>query len=366
LVRAAYVGSRSTHILETQYYNAGVPCTDAASFVPCNGKANVGLANLTVCEATGGTVASCHGNANASGALFKPNTFSTTVQADIDDINASYHSLQLSAQKRMSHGLTILANYTYSKSLDDLPFGEGVTGFDTGYSTLPLNNPDRHAFDYGPSSFDHTHVFTGSYVWQSPTLSGHSSLIHHLFGDYEIAGIISAASGRPITVLQGTELSGTGIGNDRGTFIAGVDPYSSTTCGTTTNCVSWLNPAAFQPTKVTTGCTLPATSCNNAAIFGTFGDIGKNVLRLPHTANWDAQIAKNILVTERWKIQLRAEYFNILNHPNFAPESISTGTVNSTDQISNFDKLSSSSFGTFRAGQAGDPRIAQFALKIFF
>jgi hypothetical protein len=366
LLRAAYVGSRSTHILETQYYNAGVPCTDPASFVACNGKANVGLANLTVCEATGGTVASCHGNANASGALFKPNTFSTTVQADINDINSSYHSLQMSAQKRMSHGLTILANYTYSKSLDDLPFGEGVTGFDTGYSTLPLNNPDRHAFDYGPSSFDHTHVFTGSYVWQSPTLSGHSSLIHHLFGDYEFAGIISAASGRPITVLQGTELSGTGIGNDRGTFIAGVDPYSSTACGTTTNCVSWLNLAAFQPTKVTTGCTPPATSCNNSVIFGTFGNIGKNVLRLPHSADWDIAVSKNILITERWKVQLRAEYFNILNHPNFAPESISTGTVNSTDQISNFDKLSSSSFGTFRAGQAGDPRIAQFALKVFF
>lgn len=358
LLRAAYVGSRSTHILETQYYNAGVPCTSPSSFVPCNGKTNVGLANLTVCEATGGTVASCNGPANSSGALFKPNTFSTTVQADIDDINANYNSLQMSAQKRMSHGLTILANYTYSKSLDDLPFGEGVTGFDTGYSTLPLNNPDRHAFDYGPSSFDHTHVFTGSYVWQSPTLSGHSSLIHHLFGDYEIAGIISAASGRPITVLQGTELSGTGIGNDRATFIAGVDPYSSRACGTTTNCVSWLNPAAFQATKV--------AGVNNAAIFGTFGDVGKNVLRLPHTANWDAQLAKNILVTERWKIQLRAEYFNILNHPNFAPESISTGAVNSTDQISNFDKLSSSSFGTFRAGQAGDPRVAQFALKVFF
>jgi hypothetical protein len=60
------------------------------------------------------------------------------------------------------------------------------------------------------------------------------------------------------------------------------------------------------------------------------------------------------------------EYFNILNHPNFAPESVSTGTVNSTDQISSFDKISSNSFGTFRAGQAGDPRIAQLALKIFF
>jgi hypothetical protein len=366
LVRAAYVGSRSLHILETQYYNAGVPCNDPTSAVPCNGKANVGLANLTVCAATGGTVASCHGNPLTSGAKFKPNTFSTTVQADINDVNASYHSLQTSVEKRMSHGFTILANYTYSKSLDDLPFGEGVSGFDTGYSALPLNDPNRHKFDYGPSSFDHTHVFTGSYVWQSPSLRSSGSLIHHLFGDYELGGIVSAASGRPITVLQGTEISGTGIGNDRGTFVGGVSPYSSTTCGTTIHCVSWLNPAAFQPTKVTTGCTPPVTSCNNPAIFGTFGNVGKNVLRLPRTSNWDVQVAKNILISERWRLQLRAEYFNVLNHPTFAPESISTGAVNGTDQISSFDKISSSSFGTFRAGQAGDPRVAQLAAKIFF
>jgi hypothetical protein len=366
LVRAAYVGSRSLHILETQYYNAGVPCNDPSSAVACNGKANVGQANLTVCEATGGTVASCHGNPNTSGALFKPNTFSTTVQADINDINASYHSLQTSVEKRMSHGLTILANYTYSKSLDDLPFGEGVSGFDTGYSALPLNNPNRHQFDYGPSSFDHTHVFTGSYVWQSPSLKSSGSLIHHLFGDYELGGIVSAASGRPITVLQGTEISGTGIGNDRGTLVAGISPYSSNTCGTTIHCVSWLNRAAFQPTTITTGCTPPATSCNNPAIFGTFGNIRKNVLRLPRTANWDVQIAKNISISERWRVQLRAEYFNVLNHPTFAPESISTGAVNGTDQITSFDKLNSSSFGTFRAGQAGDPRVAQLAAKIFF
>jgi hypothetical protein len=62
-----------------------------------------------------------------------------------------------------------------------------------------------------------------------------------------------------------------------------------------------------------------------------------------------------------------AEYFNICNHPNFAPESTSTGTVNSTDQISAFDKLNgNSAFGTFRAGQAGDPRVAQLAAKLFF
>ena len=120
-----------------------------------------------------------------------------------------------------------------------------------------------------------------------------------------------------------------------------------------------MNAAAFEPTKV--------GGANNATIFGTFGDIGKNALRLPGTFNWDMQLSKYINFTERWKLQLRAEYFNIFNHPNFAPESTSTGTVNGTDQISAFDKLNgNSTFGTFRAGQAGDPRVAQLAVKLFF
>src|SRR5439155_709460 len=121
--------------------------------------------------------------------------------------------------------------------------------------------------------------------------------------------------------------------------------------------VSWLSPAAFLST---------AALKANCATFGptcalpTFGNGGKNVLRLPRTAVWDVQVSKYFHFTERWKLQLRVEYFNVLNHPNFAPETISTGAVNGTDQISAFDKLNNNNaFGTFRAGQASDPRVAQ-------
>jgi hypothetical protein len=229
--------------------------------------------------------------------------------------------------------------------------------------------------DYGPSAFDHTHVFVGSYVWQTPSFKNSGSLMHHLLGDYELSGIVTASSGRPFTVLQGTEISGTGIGNDRGTLCTGkggagdpcvvTNPYSSASCsGVTTGCVSWLNPNAFEPTKVT-GASCPvgqASPCNNPLIFGNFGNIAKNGFRLPKTSNWDVQLSKYINFTERLKLQLRAEYFNVLNHPNFAPES-----ANGTDQISAFDKLNgNSAFGTFRSGQAADPRVAQLAAKFIF
>lgn len=338
LARAGYVGSLSRHILETQFLNFANP-TGAGPFNPLC-KASTGLANCTVLVGSAGK--------------FLQNTFSNTVQADINDINGNYNALQLSVEKRASHGLTLLANYTWSRSLDDLPFGEGVSGFDTGYSALPLNNPKRHAFDYGPSGFDHTHVFTGSYVWQIPAFKGSRGFVQQALGGWEVGGIFSAASGRPITVLQGTNISGTGIGQDRGTLVSGVSPYSSNSCaGVTVGCKSWLTAAAFVPTA-----SLPA---------GTFGNIGKNALRLPGTWDADMQLSKYFRLTERFKLQLRLEYFNVFNHPNFAPESTSTGVVNGTDQISAFDKLQgNSAFGTFRAGQAADPRIGQLAVKLYF
>ena len=355
--KVAYVGSLSRHILETQYLNYSVPAgiSGCAGSAGSPGKAGTGIANCTVFLGSGGK--------------FKTNTFGSTVQADVNDINSNYHSLQLSLEKRNFHGATFLLNYTYSKSLDDLPFGEGVSGFDTGYSALPFNDPNRHTFDYGPSAFDHRHVFVASYVWQTPSFKNSGALMHHLLGDYELSGIISASSGRPITVLQGSEISSTGIGLDRGTFctgsgpagdpcVAGSSPYSSTSCGTASQCVSWLNPSAFEPLKV--------NGANNTVIFGTPGRIRKNGFRLPGASNWDVQLSKYFSVTERLKLQLRGEYFNVLNHPNFAPESTSSGTVNGTDHISSFDSLSSGTFGTFRSGQAADPRIAQLAAKIIF
>jgi hypothetical protein len=344
LVRGAYVGSLSRHILETLDYLPVLP-----GQLDLNGKA-AGLANVLV-------------NRGSAGA-FGSNTFST-VQANVTDVSANYNSAQLSFEKRASRKLTFLVNYTYAKSLDDLPFGQGVSGFDGNYSTLPFTNPNRHGFDYGPSGFDHRHVFVASYVWHTPSFSDAGSFVRHVLGDYEVSGIVSASSGRPITVLQGTNVSGSSIGTDRGTYCAGLggaadtctagaSPYSSSACaGVTVSCVSWLNPNAFEPTKF-----VPA---------GSFGNVSKNSLHLPGASDWDIQLSKYINFTERLKLQLRVEYFNVLNHPNFGPESTSTGPVNGTDQISAFDKLNgNAAFGTFRAGQAGDPRVAQLAAKIIF
>ncbi len=317
LVRIAYAGSHGSHLKETIAFNVspvgGGPPRLNALLAPGNPK--------------------------------PPAVFGTTNNGptqDAQDINSFYHSLQLSAERRMSHGLTILGSYTWSKSIDDLPNGGGVAdiGADT-VSARPWDDPLRHQFDRGPSDFDHTHRFVASYVWQLPGLSRENRLLRQVFGRWQFGGVVSAQTGRPFVVVSGANNSGTGIGQDRANLIG--NPYGSGACVaakiTTKPCVDWLNPASFQTN-----------------VSGTFGNIGKGGIRLPGSFTWDMGLSKNFSLTERWKLQFRAEFFNAFNRANFMDDSAS---------LTNFQKLSSTNnFGAIQ--QAADPRIGQLALKLFF
>jgi hypothetical protein len=320
LVRAAYVGSHSSHLTETLNLNPRPVGTTSATPTRLN--------------------------AIAGSPLF------STVQQDLQDINASYNSMQLSFEKRMSRGLMILANYTLSKSLDDLPPRAGVTGFDTS-SALPWDDPRRHQFDYGPSEFDHKHRFVASWIWQMPSLKGKNSVLRGFFGDWQLSGLFQAQTGRPATVTQGSDISGTGIGQDRGTF-TGADPYSSGPCAGVASCKQWLNPAAFVPTTIPDPAN-PGKTIPNPALKASFGNVGKGSLRFPGFRSWDMGISKVFAITERYKIQLRGEFFNIFNNVNFLGDE---GTVNNASTFSN------GNFATLRT--ATDPRIGQIALKFIF
>jgi hypothetical protein len=316
LVRAAYVGSHGSHLKETIAFNIS----------PVGG----GPARLNALLAPG--------NPNP------PAVFGTTNNGptqDAQDINSIYHSLQLSAEKRMSHGLTIMGNYTWSKSIDDLPNGGGVAdiGADT-VSSRPWDDPLRHQFDRGPSDFDHTHRFVASYIWELPGLSRASGLVRHVLGGWQLGGLVSAQTGRPFTLLSGINASGTGIGQDRANLLGNAStPGACAAAKITTSCVDWLNPGAFT---------------SNAA--GTFGNVGKGSFRLPGSFTWDMGLDKNFSITERWRLQFRAEFFNVFNRANFMDDGAS---------LTNFQKLSSkNNFGAIQ--QAGDPRIGQLALKLFF
>ena len=230
-----------------------------------------------------------------------------------------YHSLQINVTRRYSRGLTLLSNFVWGKTIDDTSSAtEGNTG---------PPNPFNFASARGPADFDQEFRFSLSAVYALPhlNLTGFSNV---LLNNWQINTIVSLYSGLPFTVVSGTDRSLSGIGNDYADIVgnparpAGVSQVQQ-----------YFNTAAFAP-----------------AAIGTFGDAGRNILRGPGYFDVDASLFKDFLFTERWRLQFRAEAFNIENRPNF--------------QNPNASVASQVTFGKITA--ANDPRVLQFALKLFF
>src|SRR5262249_24800125 len=250
------------------------------------------------------------------------------------DVNSSYNALQVSLEKRLSRGFTILANYKYSKSLDDQPYNQAVVQMNVNLpdlSPIPWNMPRRHQMDYGPSQFDRTHRFVASYVWSLPEWTGANQFVRSVIGGWQLSGIATAQTGDPLTILAGSDQSQTGLNADRAVQVG--SPRGGNACGSTAPCVNYLDPAAFQ---------LPP--------IGTFGTVRKGGLRGPGYFNWDMGLRKIFpLPGEHVQLQFRAEYFNVFNRANFNDPRVSLG---------------GSGFGQILSAQ--DPRIGQLSLKLTF
>jgi carboxypeptidase family protein len=312
LVRGAYVASRTNHLMESEQLNAAI-------------------------YAPGATAAS-----DQARRPFQP--YGSIVQ-ETSSGNGWYNALQLTLEKRLSHGFTILANYVWSKSNDNIPIATDVTSATLGrLIVMPYNFPNFKSLDQGPSDFDFRQNFVVSYVWQLPALSNSNRVLREVAGSWVISGITTAQSGPPITVLAGTDQSLTGIGQDSVNVVS-QNFYRSGPCANVAPCVNYLVPSSFA-----------------APALGTFGTLGKGALRGPGFFNTDAGIYKNFPIKERATIQFRAEFFNIFNRANFYSPGVAAATGYSPG--SQGAAISGAGFGDITA--ARDPRIGQLALKLVF
>lgn len=212
-----------------------------------------------------------------------------------DSATANYNALQVLAQKRYSSGMEIALSYTWSKSLDTVGDGTGDT------SAPPYTYYWRQTM-YGPSSFNVPQRVVLSYVYELPFGAGRkyfnakSAVSKWVVGGWQLSGIGTFESGRPFTLLISKDQNNTGGSSiDRPNVIG--NPYAIPG-GQSPN--EWFNPAAFA---------LPA--------FGTDGDLGRNTLVGPRYDSLDVSLIKNTRFGENRNVQLRAEFFNSLNHPNF-------------------------------------------------
>jgi hypothetical protein len=295
LLRTAYVAARGTRIIRNMELNPAVNRPGATT-----------------------------GNTDAR-RLFAPDYGS--IRQYSPAANSTYHSLQATLNRRFAHGITVLANYTFSKLLDDMPNTTNIFQGSTP-PTLPWYFANASKFDYGPAPFDHSQRAVISYVWSLPSVKSASGFVNKLASGWQWSGILQAQSGAPLTVTSGRDNSLTGIGADRAQLTGkSLDPAS----GVDRN-VQFFNPAAFDVNPI-----------------GTFGNLGKGRLRGPGFLGFDMGASKTTSIREQASLQFRAEFFNTFNRVNF------------NDPNTNFN---SPSFTQILAAQ--DPRIIQFGLKLSF
>jgi hypothetical protein len=235
--------------------------------------------------------------------------------------NSSYNSFEATVEKRWVKSFSLLANYSWQKSLDyeSNVLANGNLMFD----------PYDNRRSWGPSRWDVPQRFVTSALWALPQLSHTPQWMRQTLGGWQVNGIITIQGGLPLTVTSGMDNSFTGIGNDHADQIL---PNADLAGGRSKSqtLYQWFNTAAFKTNAV-----------------GTFGDTGRNILRGPGLGNVDASLMKYFSITERAKLQLRGEAFNFFNRANFAnPDGV----------------VKDPTFG--RVLSAGAPRILQVALKL--
>jgi len=200
----------------------------------------------------------------------------------------------------------LLLSYTYSKSLDDI---SSVFGGSVG-SGLPQDSRDLAA-DRGPSDFNAVHRFSGSFVYDLPLHRMWTHGPRRLLDNWQAGGIVTAQTGSPFTVvLAGAATSaGAAFGNPARPDLVASPFQPSTGAGCTSQVRTpqdWFNPCAFAS---------PAVGATGLPLFGTEG---RNVLTGPGFTNLDFSLSKSMaLGSEDRRLQLRGDFFNLFNHPNF-------------------------------------------------
>jgi hypothetical protein len=285
--------------------------------------------------------------------------------------NSHYNGLQITAEKRLGHGLQAQANYTWSHCIDQVSNG-GFLSFSSAGILSPL--PGDLARDRGPCDYDVRHNFTANYTYDLP-LKLHGPL-NKVFNGWQISGTFFFHSGLPFSVLSSAySANGNGILNGSGPQFASVVPgvplydHNPIPGVTQPGTVQWLNPNAFVSTvDPSTGACAGGNSVQNCQ----FGNLGRNALRGPDFVWSDFYLSKWFALNERVKLRLDAQFFNIANHPNFGlPSLVYAGIPVSAATQTGFGTLTSATSpptGLLGVGLGGDSssRMIAFQAKLQF
>jgi hypothetical protein len=344
VLEAGYVGSSGINLLD---YNHNINTALLASAAdPINGFTTTTVANVGLRVPYVG---------------YSP----AGLEATAFDGISNYNSLQITVRKQYSHGLTLQGSYTWSKSLTDLTVDSANS-----------NNSSYLMQQYGPSYFNRPQRFIINYSWDIP-LGQHTGIAGKLLEGWQISGVTTIQDGSPMTFVDstggtayGTNGTSTTTGFGRSQLCPGMTYSNIPTpggiearLGGYSGGPGYFNASAFCPAPAIepNGMTITTqAACPTCATL--FGSTGQGILLGPGQFNFDASLIKTTHITEKSTLQIRAEFFNLFNHPQFAaldPSSGTGGTLSSLPQ-------------PLEAGQGNivstsvNPRIIQLGAKFIF
>ena len=307
LLTVNYLGNNTLHLFTSNQANPAV-------FLG-TGACNINGTNYTVCS----TVANINQRRTLSLQSATQGPFFAGVATADDGGTANYHALFLSAQRRLSKGVSVLANYTWSHCISDVIDSQIGSG-GTSVAAVPGN---RRQYRSNCGTSDQRQVFNLSAVAQSPRFSNRA--LRFVASDWQLSPIVKLKSSVFFTVTSGVDSALSGQTGETPNLVG--NPYPD---GQDVN--RWISSAAFGPAPT-----------------GSYGNLGYNNIKGPGVFNMDVALSRTFPVWERKTLQFRAEAFNLPNHTNFSTP-VST--------------LNSGTFGQIQA--AGDPRIVQLAMKFVF
>ena len=231
--------------------------------------------------------------------------------------NSAFHSVQWNVEKRFARGYSILTNYAWSRTIDDVN------------NINPLN---RAAYR-GLAVEDVKHNFKFSNIWAIPHANVSSGAARRLLHGWQLNGIVVWQSGFPFSVASGRDNSFSGVNGDLADFLGG-SPTLDSSRSRNDQLFQWFNTTSFAANAV-----------------GTFGNSGRNIIRGPKFFNADMGLLKDTAITERFQLQFRAEFFNVFNNPNF--------------RLPN-NNAASAQFGRVTAVVDDNQRIVQLGMKLSF
>jgi len=287
VVQIAYVGSQGHHLW--RFFDLSQPSQTAinAADIACNCINDYGSAARPLAG-------------NPYGAFYVLQENSTG--------QSNYNSLQASYRINGWHGITSIVNYVWSKSLDNSSDGE-----DFEPNAAQPNDSTNPQLEYGPSNFNLPNRFTWIFSYDLPKMGGSMQRLKNGWGTNST---VTLQSGQPFQLNYNFEddYSGSGNGFDRPDVVGPIVYHPGTP-------LNYLDMSSFAiPCTISAAAQAAPTGTAADCVPGTrhFGNMGRDSLHGPTYKQWDLAIYKTTAITERLSMQLRAEFINVLNHPNFA------------------------------------------------